>query len=84
MSLLTWAGSSSAALSLQAVASLLRTRDIVQQHIARVDGERITAMLYAASHGDTSTVRQVSCCCGAGHAHNLVNERARIAPVPPL
>ena len=45
--------------AVQAVASLLRLRDVVQQFIARQDSERVSAFLYAASFGDASTVRQV-------------------------
>ena len=51
--------SMTASLILQAVASLLRLRDVVQQFIARQDSERVSAFLYAASYGDASTVRQV-------------------------
>ena len=37
----------------------MRTRDIVRQCAARQDSERVNAIMYAASHGDTATVRQV-------------------------
>ena len=51
----------------QAVASLLRLRDLVKQFIARQDGERVSALLYAASNGDVSTVRQVQALCLLAH-----------------
>ena len=46
--------------TVQAVASLLRLREGVQQFIARQDADRVSALLNAASNGDVSTVRQAS------------------------
>jgi hypothetical protein len=45
----------------QAIANMLRVRTLVQQHIAKIDEERTTDFLYAASKGDASKIRQ------AGH-----------------